>query len=447
MLRSLPLLFALAITSLAADPTWKVGVAKVAITPKEPMRMAGYASRTHAAEGKAQDLFAKALAIEDEQGHRLVIITLDLIGEPRPLRDHLVARLGEKYKLPPEGLLLNASHTHCGPEFQVGDEPGIFVNAVEPERALAYGKALEDQLFELAGNALTHLVPATLSYHHARCGFSMNRRLPVEGKYQNSPNPEGPVDQAVPVLQAKTADGNILALLFGYACHNTTLSFYQWCGDYAGFAQEDLESDYPGTIALFMQGCGGDQNPYPRGRIELAQIHGRSLCSSVEAALQNAGVPVTGPLELAFGDVPIEFAPQPARAEFEQQAAQTKDGWLASHAKRMLARLDLAGKLPEHYPYPVEAVRFGHSLTLLAFSGETTVDFSLRMKHEHPETPLWVAGYSNDVMGYIPSLRVLKEGGYEAGDSMKFGNLPYPWADSTEEKIVGEANRLLGTLP
>jgi hypothetical protein len=290
-------------------------------------------------------------------------------------------------------------------------------------------------------------VPATLTYHRARCGFSMNRRLPVDGKFQNSPNPDGPVDQDVPVLQAKDHNGFILALLFGYACHNTTLSFYQWCGDYAGYAQAALESDYPGTTALFMQGCGGDQNPYPRSRLELAQIHGRSLATSVEAALQNAGIPVTGPLELAFGDVPIDFAPQPTRGEFEQQAAQTKDTWLATHAKKMLARIDRDGKLPEHYPYPVQAIRFGHTFAMLAFSGETTVDYSLRLKREHPEIPLWVAGYSNDVMGYIPSLRVLKEGGYEAGDSMKFGNLPYPWADSTEEKIVAEANRLLKSLP
>jgi hypothetical protein len=270
----------------------------------------------------------------------------------------------------------------------------------------------------------------------------MNRRLPVESGYKNSAYPEGPVDQSVPVLRVAGPKGEVRAVLFGYACHNTVLPFYQWCGDYAGYAQEYVEAAHPGAVALYMQGCGGDQNPYPRGKLELAQYHGRALAMAVEAALTATATPIAGPLSVAFADVPIAFAPQPDRAGFEERL-QSKDKLLAAHARRMLDRIDREGALPTEYPFPLQVIRFGSSLTLVALAGETVVDYSLRLKRELAGTPLWVAGYSNDVMGYIPSKRVLEEGGYEGGDAMKWSTLPFPWAPTLEERIVGKVKELL----
>ncbi len=432
----------------ATETDWKAGAAKARITPQEPMWMAGYSSRTKPAEGTALDLFAKALALEDAHGQHFVFVTLDLIGVPRTLRTALEKRLEEAYHLSPDAFLLNASHTHCGPEYRVAGKTGIFAEFGPPEQAKlaeAYGQFLEDTLFKLVGAAIAQLTPAQLTYHHARCGFAMNRRLPVEGVFHNAPNPEGPVDQAVPVLRVTGVDGQIRAILFGYACHNTTLSFYQWCGDYAGYAQEAIEAAHPGAIALFVQGCAGDQNPYPRGKIELAQFHGRTLATAVEAALTSTAQPVSGPLEKKLVDVEIDFAPAPSRAELDEQA-RAKPTWPGRHAQRLLDQLDRGEKLPEHYAYPVQVVRFGHSLTFVGLAGETVVDYSLRLKREIAGSPMWVAGYCNDVMAYIPSRRVLEEGGYEARDAMNFSTLPGPWAPNVEERIVGEVHTLLRSL-
>lgn len=424
-----------------AETKWKAGAATVRITPTEPMRMAGYASRTKPSEGTAQDLFAKALALDDGAGHRLLIITLDLIGVPRPLHDRVADRLKETRQLPPEALLINASHTHCGPEFRVGRTPADEPEQGSPRQGEAYAAKLEEQLLQIAGEALDRLEPVTLTYHHARCGFAMNRRLPTGATYKNSPYPEGPVDHDVPVLRVTAAGGALRALLFGYACHNTTLNIYQWCGDYAGFAQEYLEADHPGVVALFLTGCGGDQNPYPRGKLEHAQFHGRTLATAVEAAISATAKPVEGPLAVAKADVPLDFAPQPDRAGF-QERTRSSEKMLAAHARRMLARLDTEGALPTSYPYPVQVIRFGKSLTLIALAGETVIDYSLRLKREFPDAPLWVAGYSNDVMTYIPSKRVLEEGGYEAAGAMQFTRLPFPWAPTLEERIVGKVREL-----
>lgn len=422
---------------------WKAGVASVVLTPEKNMWMAGYAARTKPAEGKETDLFGKALALEDERGRRLVIVTLDLIGVPRSLRKNLEKRCADTYKLPPEGLLLNASHTHSGPEFRVGRYPGDDGDAHRTKDGNAYGHRLEEQLFTLIGEALNQLAPAKLGYTHARAGFAMNRRLPTPGGYQNSPNPDGPVDQAVPVLRVAGEDGKLRAVLFGYACHNTSLALYQWNADYAGYAQEFVQQAHPGAVAMFLMGCGGDQNPYPRSTIDLARQHGRALANAVETALLVAPREVKGPLRAAYAEVDLDYAPIPSRAEF-QKRLDSRDKWEAGHAKRFLARLDARETLPTSYPCPVQVVRFGADLVLAAIGGETCVDYSLRLKKELAgQAPVWVAGYSNDVMAYIPSRRVREEGGYEAAGAMRFSSThPGPWAPTLEEKIVGKVHEL-----
>jgi neutral ceramidase len=382
----------------AAEPApyaWKAGVASAKITPQEPMWMAGYAARKKPSEGTAQDLFAKSLALEDEAGGRLVIITLDLIGVLPSLREAVEKQVHEKYGLPPERLLLNASHTHCGPEYRERKD--------HEEEARKYHQFLEETLVKLAGEALDKLAPAQVAYSHARAGFAMNRRLKTEKGYRNSPNPDGPVDHDVPVLRVADSEGALRAVLFGYACHNTTLGFYEFCGDYAGYAQEYLEADHPGATALFVMGCGADQNPYPRSELVLAQRHGRTLATAVEAALFATPRPVSGPIRCALETI----------------------------------ELQRTGDNPGTQAYPIQVIRFGSDLTLVALASEVVVDYSLRLKRELTGGPaVWIAGYSNGYFGYIPSKRVLEEGGYEAA----------ALAPSTEEQIVAKVHELNGRL-
>lgn len=428
----------------AADPsTWKAGVASVAITPESPLWMAGYASRNKPAEGKETDLYGKALALVDDRGTRLVMVTLDLIGVPRNLRKNLEKRCGEAYKLPPEGLLLNASHTHSGPEFRVGRIPWDDGNLKPSQESESYGVRLEEQLFKLIGEALGHLSPARLGYTHARAGFAMNRRLPTPRGYQNSPNPEGPVDQDVPVLRVAGEDGKLRAVVFGYACHNTSLGLYKWNADYAGYAQEYVQSEHPGAVALFMMGCGGDQNPYPRKTVELSQQHGRALANAVETALSVAPREVKGPLRAAYGEVDLDYDAIPTREEYRQRL-DSKNKVEANHARRFLDRLEKGETLPTSYPCPVQVVRMGDDLVLVALGGETCIDYSLRLKKELAgKAVVWIAGYSNDVMAYIPSRRVREEGGYEASEAMRYSHThPAPWAPTLEEKIIGKVHEL-----
>lgn len=424
---------------------WKAGVASTVITPKANMWMGGYAARTHPSTGTVQDLRAKALAIADAQGGRFVFITVDAIGIPRGLRQKVAARLASTHQLKAHEFVVTASHTHSGPEFRSGRVPDT--DPAGEKAAAAYLDMLEQKFADVAGEALGAMAPARLSYAHARAGFAMNRRLrQADGEFVNAPNPDGPVDHDVPVLRVEGTDGKLRAILFGYACHNTTLTqtSYQFCADYAGYAQEYLQADHPGATVLFMTGCGGDQNPYPRSTLPLAQAHGRTLATAVDAALGARATPLTGTLRSTYAEIDLRYAPNPTREEYEQRLTG-KNPQEAGHARRMLDRWDKEGKLPTTYPYPIQVVRLGDELKLVALGGEAVVDYSLRLKRElSGAAAVWVAAYSNDVLGYIPNERVLREGGYEPLQATRVGNLhPSPWAPGLEEQIVTKVHELV----
>ena len=392
---------------------WKVGVAVAKVTPQKMLFMAGYASRKKPAEGKVQDLFAKALALQDEQGNKLVFVTLDLIGVPQLLRHAVAERAEKEFKLPQANLVMNASHTHSGPSLRTTPLTDKDKDNPKAKDAWDYTQKLQNDIVGIIGKALADVQPARLTWNKARCGFAMNRRrdytLPPDHPNANkAPNPNGPVDHEVPALRVEAPDGTLKATLFGYACHNTSLGFYNWCGDYAGFAQEYLQEHRPGFTALFLMGCGADQNPYPRRSdvvpgvtdLELSMQHGRSLSNAVEMALTVNPRPVAGPIRAAYEEIILDYA-KPGR---------------------------------ESHPYPVQVIKIGNDLTFITLGSEVVVDYSLRFKREFAgDAGVWVAGYSNDYTGYVPSLRVLKEGGYEAAAG---------WADSIEDRIATKVHEL-----
>jgi len=411
--------------------------------------MAGYAARRMPSEGKVHDLFAKALAIEDGAGTRLVIVTTDLISVPRPIRDWLEKAVNEELNLPAAGLLMNCSHTHCGPELRTTESSLDGLEPKRAEQAKEYVCELKKKLLSVVRRAIDQLAPARVSYCRARCGFAMNRRTPSDAGFRNFPNPDGPVDHDVPVLKVETSEGKLRAVLFGYACHNTTLGFYQFCGDYAGFAQHYIEAAHPNTIAMFMLGCGGDQNPYPRRTLELAQQHGRSLANATEAALQTQPRELKGELRSAYAIAALEYETPPTRQQV-LNLAQSENRYDKAWGQRLLKQWERDGKLLNSYDCPIQVIKFGDALTMVALPGETVVDFSLRLKRELGKSidkpnSIWVAGYSNDVFAYIPSRRVLEEGGYEAGGAMRYMTTtvqPGPFASNVEERIIEKVHEL-----
>lgn len=440
------LLLFMASLPAAAEPKpgeWKAGVAVQVITPERSMWMAGYGNRNKPAEGKLTDLYVKALALQDPHGGRLVLLTSDLVGIPRSLAEPVAEEVRKRTGLPRERLMLTVSHTHCGPVLR--DSLHTMYNMPPDEAAKVgpYTDKLKGWMIDAIVRALDDLKPARLSFGKGTARFAVNRRKPTDKGFINAANPEGPVDHAVPVLRVDGAEGRLRAVVCGYACHNTTLQFYQWCGDYAGFAQKYIQDKHPGATAMFYMGCGADANPLPRSKVELCKKYGRELANAVEDTLAGRLTPINSDSAAKYATIALPFDKLPSRAQWETERS-SKQYSMRNRAARYLKLLDRGEKIDNQYGYyPVQVWRLG-GLTWIALGGEVVVDYSLRLQRElGRDRPLWIAGYANDVMAYIPSLRVLKEGGYEGDTSMIPYGMPAKWGPQIEEKIIAKVRELV----
>jgi hypothetical protein len=432
----------------AAETNWKAGVAKVVITPDKPMWMSGYASRTKPAEGKVHDLWAKALVLEDSSRRRCVLVTMDLVGIPREVSVAVCDEIRKKHGLAREAVMLSVSHTHSGPVVGSNLRAMYFLEGEQEKLVEEYTKTLQGKLVALVGEALSKLAPARIEWGNGHATFAVNRRKNKETdipKLRELGQLKGPVDHDVPVLAVRDAEGHLKAVAFGYACHATVLPFYQWCGDYPGFAQIALEKAHPDAIALFWAGCGGDQNPLPRRSVALADEYGKRLADAVDAVLAAPMTPLHGDFAAAYAEIPLAFADLPSREQLVKDTT-ARDKYVAERARLLLRRIEKEGSLSGTYPYPVQTWRLGDRLTWVALGGEVVVDYSLRLKRELGRGTTWVAGYSNDVMAYIPSLRVLKEGGYEGGGAMVYYGQPTVWGPRVEETIVAAVHDQVAKL-
>lgn len=432
------------------DPatTWKAGVARSVITPKAPLWLAGYAMRDRPSEGTIHDLWVKALVLEDSSGQRSVVVVSDLLGLTKALYDGISAKVQRRLRLDRSQLMLTSTHTHSGPVLAGSLEPCYPLDDEQRRRIEEYSRWLEDQVVETIVRASADRKPARLSRGEGRATFAVNRRNNREPEVpalsaEGTPL-KGPVDHSTPVLAVRDLEGNLLATVFGYACHNTNLDGYQWCGDYAGFAQLEVERRHPGAVALFWSGCGADQNPLPRRSLELCRGYGHQLAEAVDHVLSEPMEPVAPTLKTAFELVTLDFERSFQRKELEDMKVSSSflhRRW----AEGILRKLDAGETLPIDYRYPILAWRLGDEQIWIALGGEVVVDYALRFKRELGAST-WITGYANDVMAYIPSRRIQEEGGYEAGAMHVYG-LPAPgWAPDVEERVASAVEKLVRSI-
>jgi predicted dehydrogenase len=417
--------------------TWKAGTARIVITPERPMVMGGYASRTQPAQDKLSELEAKALALEDADGHRSVLVTLDVVGVARQFSVDVCRRIEKEHGLPRASVALAVSHNHCGPLMAGNLVPMMVLDQEQSQLVESYSATLSDRVVRLVGDALHNLAPAQLSWGSGTATFAVNRRNnkePEVPQLRTAGRLAGPSDYDVPVLKITDAAGLLKAMVFGYACHATVLNTPVWSADYPGAAERELERMHPGAVALFWAGCGADQNALPRLKEPFVEIYGRQLAYAVDAVLTGPTQPLGPKLEMTYQEIDLPFAQLPARDELAETAKASD--FQGRRAKLLLAAWDRDGKLSPTYPYPVQLWRLGSQLDWAFLGGEVVVDYALRLKRAAAPEPLWVTAYANDVMAYIPSRRVLEEGGYEGATAMVYYGLPSPWDRSVEERIV-----------
>jgi hypothetical protein len=433
----------------ADDPTWKAGVARVNISPELPIWLSGYGGRNKPAQDKLDDLWAKALVLEDADGRRAVLVTMDLVGIDRELSREVCRRIEEQFKLPRSAIALSTSHTHSGPVVRSNLAAMYSLSERDTTRIEDYATELETKLIKVVADAFENLAPARLSWTMGKATFAINRRNNPEGdvpRRQREHGLVGPVNHDLPVLAIHSVGEKpeLRGIVAGYACHATVLSEYSLSADWPGVGQNELERRHPGTTVLFWAGCGADQNPLPRRSIDWLNRHGRAFADAVDVSLNSPLKPIGGKLSTAYEEIDLKFATLPTREELESTAAAEppQSAW----ARYLLQTWDRDGGLPATYPYPVQVWRLGNEINWLFLGGEVVVDYSLRLKSELGHDTTWIASYSNDVMGYIPSQRVLAEGGYEGGLSRFPYGLPAVWTPEVEPQIVETVHRLVRKL-
>ncbi|WP_337174848.1 neutral/alkaline non-lysosomal ceramidase N-terminal domain-containing protein [Paludisphaera sp.] len=442
MNRTLPLLASLLLASPGLAAEVPVGVARIDVTPTHPVVLTGYGHRVGEFEGIDAPIWARAMAIGDDPA---VVVAVDNCGVPAPVVAEVRRRVAESKAFDPARLAVASTHTHSAPQL-AGYAPLIWDGRATPEQVehiARYTEWLTGKIVEVATAAVRDRKPAELSWGQGRATFGGNRRLMIDGVWRGFAFAEkAPVDHSMPAIFARRG-GELVGVWANYACHCTSAGADNRVGgDWAGFAAEEIERDAPGATAVITIGCGADVGPQPTGNIGLSRRHGRALADAVAALAKAPGVPLAAGPEVVEVSIELPLEAAPGREHWENEAK--REGFEGRHARRMLAQLDRDGKLPESVPYPIAGWRFGDALAIVFLPGEVTVDYAVRLKSEMDWTRLWINAWSNDVPGYIPSKRVLAEGGYEADFSQIYYDHPTRYAPAVEDVLVSAVESLLG---
>ena len=409
------------------------GLARRDITPSYPVRLSGFGFRRMESEGVQQRVWAKALALGDHLPW--VLITVDNLGCSTAIRQKLLDRL-KSQGVTSERLAICASHTHTAPMLE-GVCATLFGQTIpgdHQERIHRYTGEFTDALEKVVLAALGDRKPSQLGWSMGKVGFAINRRTAG-----------GPVDHDLPVLVVREPEGGkVRGLWASYACHAVTLSHNKIGGDWPGHAQQAMEDAFPGAIALMSIGCGADSNPssgVTGDKVEVASRQGMEVGREVERLIKLGLEPLGPPTSATLESITLELGNPPSRQEFAERAQ--KSDYIGHHARVQLARLGRGEKLATSIAYPVQTWEFGDRLAMVFLPGEVVVDYSLRLKRELDGKRLWLNAYSNDSPCYIPSERILKEGGYEGGGAMTYYDLPSSFRPGLEGQIIASAERAL----
>ncbi len=436
------------LNTMEKESVWKAGISRRVITPATNVWLAGYGTK-RSVEKKLHDIWVKVLALEAKNGKRAVLVTTDNQGMSRIIYENIYSVVHERFQLDRSEFMLSFSHNHSGPRLR-GDLVDYYPKDDTQERLVdEYSDWMEGEIVKAVDEALNNLQPVFIAKGEGECSFAVNRRDNKESEVPeilaSGGTLKGVTDHYVPVLTVKNTENKLLAVIFGYACHPTTLSGNLLLGDYPGFAQINIEAGHQGVTAMFVNTCGADQNPLPRRTVELCENYGKMLSDAVEEVLAGPMQPIiSNELKTSFKFVKLDYEEVVTKEQL--LPLTTKGGDIQSRwARRMLDMIDKGVIFPESYNYyPVQAWQLGNELLLIGMGGETVVDYSLRFKREFGQNSTWVLGYTNTLTAYIPSRRVWEEGGYEGGPHLdEYGHPAWKWAGNTEERIASGIDEIV----
>jgi hypothetical protein len=427
------LLFCLRLAPLPAfggaeSDAMPVGVSEIDITPDYPVRLSGFGFRRTESEGVTQRIWAKALAFGHEKDGPAVLVTVENKGLSLEICREVANAVAAKSGMNPARFTVTSTHTHTGPMLK-DVSPTLFSIPIPAEHQTninRYTSELIEKMQKVSLAAIQDMKPSRLFWGVGTSDLAVNRR--TKG---------GPVDHDLPVLFVKDLSGAVRAVYFSYACHCVVLSNNKISGDWAGYAQASVQSLFPGAISMASVGCGADSNPKTGvvgDDVQKCAAVGLELALEIKRVSEKLK-PITARPTVVSTPISIPFDTPRTREEWETRAKST-DAAVAYQAKVSITRLDRGEELLKQMPYLIQTWVFGEELAIVYLPGETVVDYSHRLKGEFDRTRIWVNGYSNEERCYIPSERILKEGGYEGGLAMIYYDRPQRFAPGLEQRII-----------
>lgn len=408
------------------------GAATADITPQPGLPMGGYGARVGAATGTHDPLRARAVAFSDGTT-TLVVVVCDLLGVTYGMVHDARAAIEQSLGVPPENVMISATHTHSGPMW-----------------SRQYNPIATAGIIEAARQAVTDMQPVTLKV----------RSVGLDTIGQNRRDPAGPIDrQATVLLAAPSAPAPPVATIVNHACHATVLEHdnLEYSADYPGAACAAIETAVGGT-AVFLQGAAADINPVwmrhdfaDVGRVggivgatvarcvhELRPIdEGQwaiNLSWAEEVPHPAAGGRVLEPSLAAASTslrVPRRSFPDDDSLARDRHEVEVQLGGLAPddlearhRLTARLARLEVepqyaaafaSGRLRPEEQVEVQALRLSSDCAVVSLPGEFFIGTAERLREQSPFETLLVAGYANNYVGYVPPADAWPQHGYEVG--------------------------------
>jgi len=396
----------------------RAGVARIDITPKEPVTLSGYGSRKDLSKGVHDPLSARVVAFENN-GKRLVLVSTDLLGFYGGTAEQFRKTILAKFNLRPAELFLTGIHTHAAPTLTLDKDKGH-------ENNLKYTKTLEGRLAKVIGQALDSTAPVRIAAGIGYSPVGCNRReVRLDGSgwpkeaIKLGRNPYGPTDKQVLVAKIAKADGTPVAVLFDYATHATALGpkNYQISGDVLGLAEQFVEKILgPDVIAPAFAGASGDIDPWYRivpgfntesGWIAEPVLLGTLLGEEVVHVYRNIKqTSAAAKIESAFIAMPLPKKPD--------DDSNDKTTYLNITAGR-------AG-----------------DIAFIGFGCEMCTEIGMAIKAASPFKHTFVITHCNGAAGYLPTKDMYKEGGYEVRSSS--------FAPQAAEMVIKQALKMLYRL-
>lgn len=440
----------------------RAGVGRTDITPPDSSFLEGFAGRDHCAEGVHDRLKATALALSDGVRHA-VILTLDILDFPDSLVELVWKKVQTHYHIEPRQILINSSHTHAGPMVW----PRIPSRQVTDSRFLIpderYLHTLVENVVTAVGKALGNIRPARARWGVGETRIGICRRARdvsvyrgdpsgYLGLFANLPNPDKEVDRTCPVLFLTDPENCPVALMFGASCHPTTMSHdnYLVSAEYPGAARRVLE-DRIGVPALFLQGMGGDVKPrrvaeehsFRSGTYEDVDAVGEELARDVLQVMDHGLEPLEMRLGYALRRFPVPLAPEWDMTTYRGLLGEENPTHRRAWAEWWLDRFESGTAIPREVNMTLSILQLSPTIRFLGTAGELLTDLGVKLRGLFPEGNTFPLGYSNGRTGYLPDSTVLREGGYEALESIFFSpHMPAPWRGDIDETLAAAFREL-----